>query len=55
MRSVYSTYDTNFNTWNVMDIEKQECIFYGTAEELEDFLNTHKNEFREIPTINFLH
>ena len=46
MTSVYVTFDTAFATWNVMN-ENGNCEFYGTADELDLFLEENK-QFNEV-------
>lgn len=45
MREIYCTYDTHFRTWNV--VEDDTCIFYGSIDELEDWLIDHEDEYQE--------
>lgn len=44
--NIYTTFDTQFHTWNVMS-ENNECMFYGDIEELETWLVEHKGEYTE--------
>ena len=43
---VFSTYDTTYQTWNVMDMNKQ-CLFFGTIDDLEEWLNDNKDKYQE--------
>lgn len=43
---VFSTYDTTFDTWNIMDMNNQ-CLFYGSIDELEEWLDEHKENYQE--------
>jgi hypothetical protein len=43
---VYSTYDTCFQTWNVMDMDNQ-CLFFGTIDELEEWLDSNQDRYEE--------
>ncbi|MCW8996027.1 MAG: hypothetical protein OQK77_09460 [Psychromonas sp.] len=43
---VFSMYDTAYQTWNVMDMNNQ-CLFFGNIDELEEWLETHKDKYQE--------
>lgn len=43
---VYSTYDNNFGTWNVMSMDNQ-CLFYGSIEELEAWMEENEDRYHE--------
>ena len=43
---VYSTFDTAYSTWNVMNMNNQ-CLFYGSIDELEDWLKENKDHYHE--------
>ncbi len=43
---VFSTYDTFHQTWNIMDMDNQ-CLFYGTIDGLEEWLDSNKNHYQE--------
>jgi hypothetical protein len=45
MLRIYTTYDCQNSTWNAM--LGTECLFYGTIDQLEDWLVEHKNKYRE--------
>ena len=44
--AVYSTFDNNHQTWNVMDLANH-CLFFGNIESLETWLDEHKDKYRE--------
>ncbi len=43
---VFSTYDTFHQTWNVMDMNNQ-CLFYGSIDGLEEWLDSNKTYYEE--------
>lgn len=43
---VFSTYDTQYQTWNVLDMNNQ-CLFYGTIDGLEEWLDENKDKYHE--------
>lgn len=43
---VFSTYDTFHQTWNVIDMDNQ-CLFYGTIDGLEEWLDSNKTHYEE--------
>lgn len=43
---VFSTYDTINQTWNIMDMSNQ-CLFFGTIDELEEWLDSNKDKYEE--------
>ena len=43
---VFSMYDTANQTWNIMDMDKQ-CLFFGTIDGLEEWLDNNKNNYQE--------
>lgn len=43
---VFSTYDTFHQTWNIMDMDNQ-CLFFGTIDELEEWLDSNKDKYEE--------
>jgi len=43
---VYSTFDTTFGTWNVMNMANQ-CVFFGSIDQLEKWLEDHKDTYQE--------
>ena len=45
MIKIYVTYDTNTFTWNVMN--NKECLFYGTAEQVDTWLKQN-DEYKEV-------
>ena len=40
-------YDTNFCTWNVVDMNKV-CLEFGTIRKIEDWLKAYKKTHEEI-------
>ena len=45
MIEVTTTYDTQNNTWNVM--EGMKCIFFGSIDGLEEWLVENKDKYYE--------
>ena len=45
---VYTTFATDFWTWNVVDELTNHCLFFGNIEELEQWLIDNKNKYLEI-------
>ncbi len=45
MKKAYITYDSIFDTWNVVVDETNVTIFYGTISELEEWLSENKEKF----------
>ena len=43
---VYSTYDANYQTWNVMTNDNV-CLFFGDINGLEDWLLDNQDRFIE--------
>lgn len=43
---IFATYDHTFRTWNVMDMNNN-CLFYGTIDELEEWLEEHKENYQD--------
>ena len=43
---VFSTYDTIYQTWNILDTNNH-CLFFGTIEELEEWLDENKDKYQE--------
>ena len=43
---VFSTYDSFHQTWNVLDMSNQ-CLFYGTIDQLEEWLGSNKDHYEE--------
>ncbi|MCG6202706.1 hypothetical protein [Psychromonas antarctica] len=43
---VFSLYDTINQTWNIMDMNNL-CLFFGTIDELEEWLDTNKDKYQE--------
>ena len=50
-KKVYVTYDTEFQTWNVMLVDRLYCVKWGTAEEVDAWLFEHSNEYEEIDNV----
>ena len=47
---VYTTYDTQFSTWNVMTLENQ-CLFFGSIFQMENWLDEHADQYQEVKII----
>ena len=43
---VFSTYDTIYQTWNILDMNNR-CLFYGTIDALEEWLDNNKDRYQE--------
>ena len=43
---VYVTYDTQFQTWNVVN-ETNNCLFYGSVDEVDRFLQRNIDKYQE--------
>lgn len=44
---VYATFDTQYETWNWLKCSNNECVFYGTIEELETWLQDNSENYEE--------
>lgn len=44
--NIYTTFDTAYETWNVVDMNNQ-CLFYGSIDELENWLDENKGRYQE--------
>jgi hypothetical protein len=47
MKQIQVLYDTENDTWNVMNIDNR-CIFYGSINELEEWLILNEAEYYEL-------
>ncbi len=45
---VYATFDTQFQTWNIVDYNTNECLHYGQALEIDCWMRDHKDTHIEI-------
>ena len=43
---IYTTFDTQHGTWNAMSMDNQ-CLFYGSIDELESWLDDNKDRYCE--------
>ncbi len=43
---IYTTFDSQYETWNAIT-EFCECVFYGTIDELEDWLEENSDEYED--------
>jgi len=39
---VYATFDTQFQTWNVIQESNRDCLHYGTADSCDEWLLRNK-------------
>ena len=46
MVQIYYTYDTQYNTWNAMNMNNI-CLFYGNAFELDKWVIKNKDKYYE--------
>jgi hypothetical protein len=46
-KPVYATYDTQFKTWNVINL-KGECLFYGDIFETEQWLLDNSATYEDV-------
>lgn len=50
-KTVYLTYDVPYQTWNIVDNESNNVIYYNVdIDKVEDWLKEHKEFKEEIPT-----
>jgi hypothetical protein len=43
---VYTTYDPTYETWNAVN-QQNECVFYGSIHELEQWLQDNNDFYEE--------
>ena len=48
MIKFYATYDTQNDTWNAMNNDSGECLFYGSAEQLDEWADANNDKYEEV-------
>jgi hypothetical protein len=46
MTHIYTTFDSHNRTWNAMNMDNI-CLFYGSVDELEEWLDENKRNYYE--------